>query len=82
MDFHMKNPALAIECARCAVPVSPALHPTPETLITCPQCEAAAPYKAVFAGCMTEIAARLDGQSAEGAQWRFRAGPPPVGING
>lgn len=74
----MKNPALAIACARCAVPIAPVLHPKPDTLISCPQCGAAEPYREVWAGCMAEIAQRLRGKPAVEAKWRFRAGPPPV----
>ncbi len=77
----MKNPALAIECAKCAVPITPVLHPKPDTPISCPECGASDPYREVWAGCMAEIGNRLGGRATPDARWRFRAGPPPVGMD-
>ncbi|ODS94658.1 MAG: hypothetical protein ABS49_11560 [Erythrobacter sp. SCN 62-14] len=73
----MKNPAIAIECATCAVPVNPVLHPKPDTVISCPQCGAAEPYSAVWQACMTDFPQRLAGKPSD-ASWRFRTGPTPV----
>jgi hypothetical protein len=73
----MKNPALAIECGACAVPIAPVLHPKPDTLISCPRCGAAEPYAKVWGECMADFPLRIAGRPTD-ARWRFRSGPPPV----
>jgi hypothetical protein len=72
----MRNPAIAIQCGGCLVPIAPVLHPQPDTLISCPKCGASEPYSTVWAVCMEEVKTRPIGKGVDlraPARWRFRA---------
>lgn len=72
----MRNPTIAIQCGACEVPVSAVLHPTPETVISCPDCGASDTYEDVGKACFAEVAARPIGSAPEdrpASKWKFRA---------
>lgn len=72
----MRNPAIAMQCGACLVPIAPVLHPAPETLITCPQCGASDTFAVVRQTCFDELATRpvLGAEDTRAPlKWKFRA---------
>lgn len=83
----MKNPAIAIECDPCGVPINPVLHPKPDTPVACPKCGASEAYEVAFKACLDEFSDRvrrkLNSPDTADAprlafKWRFREGLQPV----
>lgn len=76
----MQNPALAIICGACSVPINPVLHPNADTEISCPQCGARDSFADVKAECMAEAKQRFSraakpisgSDDAPAFRWRYR----------
>jgi hypothetical protein len=71
MEAEMRNPTAVIECGACRVPISPAIHVKPTTVISCAQCGAEGSFEEVFLECLADVQNRKRGGDKPGA-WRFR----------